>query len=162
MYHIYTDGACSGNRRGEGFGGYAALIVDQDDKRVAVCGSMQHTTNNVMEIYAAIVGLKKVHQLENFDTTNTLAMVISDSKYLVDGWKDNLIKWLDKNWKTSSGSPVANQKMWVDLFTMVCQFKLVKFEWVKGHSQDKNNKYVDGLAQKESQELKKRILNGNG
>ena len=161
MYQIYTDGACSGNRRGEGYGGYAALILNPDDKRIAVCGSLSKTTNNVMEIYSAIVGLKKVHQLENYDTSNTLAIVISDSKYLVEGWNNYLIKWLDRNWQTASGSEVANQKMWSDLFTMVCQFKCVKFNWVKGHADDKHNKFVDGLAQKESKELKKRMTSGD-
>jgi ribonuclease HI len=156
MFNIYTDGACSGNKKGEGIGGYGYVIIDtQNKKRYTNGGSMLATTNNVMELVAAIASLKEVSRIMNYKTGNIVCEIFSDSKYLIEGWNSYLIKWLDKGWKTAKGEDVSNRKYWEILFHMACHFQFVKFDWVKGHNGNKYNEIANDLAVNLSQEKKR-------
>ena len=134
---IYTDGACLGN---PGQGGYAAILED-DKIQKEISGGYKLTTNNRMEVMAAIVGievLKEIHKVT----------VWSDSKYLVDainkGWARN---WKQNNWKLRNNKRAANIDLW-DRLLKLCTTHDVTFKWVKGHSNNKNNERCDELANK--------------
>jgi ribonuclease HI len=128
---VYTDGACSGN---PGPGGWA-WAVDRD--RFAT-GSEPHTTNQRMEITAA------------FEATKALPgelVVVSDSTYVVHCFRDRWHEgWLRRGWKNSQRKPVANRDLWEPFVDLVLSRGDVRFEWVKGHSGDPMNDFVDALA----------------
>ena len=91
-YKIYTDGACSGN---PGPGGWGAVIFDQEDNQKNISGSEKNTTNNRMELLAAIMALKKIK-------TNSEITIYTDSIYVKNGITEWIIKWKDNGWKNSS------------------------------------------------------------
>lgn len=132
---IYTDGACSGN---PGPGGWGA-ILEFGPHRKEMSGYMAGTTNNRMELFAAISGLGALK--EPCDVT-----LYSDSQYLVKAFNDHWIEgWKKRGWKTSAGQPVENQDLW---FILVAQTKKhnVQFVWVKGHASNPGNNRCDELA----------------
>ena len=143
---VYTDGACSGN---PGSGGWGVVILD--DKLKTYNGSEKETTNNRMELKAAIMGIK------NADTTTEIT-IYTDSKYVKDGITNWITNWKKKNWITASKKPVKNQDLWKELDNMNNQYN-VKWEWVKAH-QDNNsddskyNNMADQLARKGAMEWK--------
>ncbi len=132
---IYTDGACSGN---PGPGGWAAVLIYNGNEK-EISGGNQDTTNNIMEITAALEGLKSLKFPCEVD-------LYSDSAYVVNtflqGWIDN---WMKNNWKTASGSPVKNQELWQELYNLTKVHK-VNFNKVKGHADNKYNNRCDELA----------------
>ena len=121
---VYTDGACSGN---PGSGGWGVVILT--DKLKTYNGSEKETTNNRMELKAAIMGIK------NSDVTSQIT-IYTDSKYVKDGITNWITNWKKNNWITASKKPVKNQDLWKELDNMNNQFN-VKWEWVKAH-QDNN------------------------
>ena len=132
-----TDGACSGN---PGPGGWGGLIIFDDHSELEIGGSEQNTTNNRMELTAAIKTLEKLktYQLkENFKLR-------TDSKYVIEGYTKWIINWKKNGWKTSSGKPVQN----LDLWQKIDQLRIngLIMEYVKGHSGDKQNDRVDKIA----------------
>ena len=132
-----TDGACSGN---PGPGGWGGLIIFEDNSELEIGGSEQNTTNNRMELTAAIKTLEKLktYQLkENFKLR-------TDSKYVIEGYTKWIINWKRNGWKTSSGKPVQN----LDLWQKIDQLRIngLIMEYVKGHSGDKQNDRVDKIA----------------
>ena len=132
-----TDGACSGN---PGPGGWGGLIIFDDNSELEIGGSEQNTTNNRMELTAAIKTLEKLktYQLkENFKLR-------TDSKYVIEGYTKWIINWKKNGWKTSSGKPVQN----LDLWQKIDQLRIngLIMEYVKGHSGDKQNDRVDKIA----------------
>lgn len=134
---IYTDGACSGN---PGPGGWAAVLRYGDHKK-EMSGYMPKTTNNRMEIFAAIEGLAALKQ-------PCKVTVCSDSAYLVNafekGWIDN---WKLNGWKNASKQPVENQDLWtILLMTIKKHGHDVKFVKVPGHADDEDNNRCDLLA----------------
>ena len=132
---IYTDGACSGN---PGPGGWGAILMYKDTKK-EISGGKKDTTNNVMELTAALEALK----LLKFPCEVEL---YSDSAYLVNGFNQGWIYgWQKNNWKNSSKEPVKNKEIWEEIYKMTQKHK-VKFIKVKGHSNDKYNDMVDELA----------------
>ena len=136
-YKIYTDGACSGN---PGPGGWGAVILDQDDKQKNISGSEKNTTNNRMELLAAIMSLKKIK-------TNSEVVIFTDSTYVkngITGWMKN---WKKNGWKNSSKKPVKNKDLWEKL-DKLCEANSVSWKWVKGHSTNKFNNLADELATK--------------
>ena len=143
---VYTDGACSGN---PGSGGWGVVILD--DKLKTYNGSEKETTNNRMELKAAIMGIK------NADTTTEIT-IYTDSKYVKDGITNWITNWKKNNWITASKKPVKNQDLWKELDNMNNQYN-VKWEWVKAH-QDNNsddskyNNMADQLARKGALEWK--------
>ena len=132
-----TDGACSGN---PGPGGWGGLIIFNDNSELEIGGSEKNTTNNRMELTAAIKTLEKLkdYQLkENFKLR-------TDSKYLIEGYTKWIINWKKNGWKTSSGKLVQN----IDLWQKIDQLRIdgLEMEYVQGHSGDKQNDRVDLIA----------------
>ncbi len=130
---MHTDGACRGN---PGPGGWAWA----ENAEIFASGFDRATTNQRMELTAAIKALRA-----NPDGEIT---VVSDSTYVVNCFKNRWHEgWLRKGWKNSQGQPVANRDLWEDLFALVFDSdRDVRFEWVKGHSGDPMNDFVDALA----------------
>jgi len=132
-----TDGACSGN---PGPGGWGGLIIFGDNSELEIGGSEQNTTNNRMELTAAIKTLEKLKTYklkENFKLR-------TDSKYVIEGYTKWIINWKRNGWKTSSGKSVQN----LDLWQKIDQLRIngLEMEYVKGHSGDKQNDRVDKIA----------------
>ena len=132
---IYTDGACSGN---PGPGGWGVVLLYQGNKK-ELSGYQPETTNNRMELFAAIQGLAALR--EPCEVT-----LYSDSSYLINAfekhWLDN---WQRNGWKTSSKSPVENQDLWKLLLLHVKNHR-VRFVKVKGHSDNAYNNHCDEMA----------------
>jgi len=158
MIDIYVDGACSGNKKECGVGGYGFVILDRHTKKVYKAGgTILNTTNNIMELVAAIAALKDLGKILDHKTKEFVCTIHSDSKYVVDNWNDNLIKWIDKGWLTSKGTSVLNRKYWELLFHATCNYKMVKFVWVKGHADNKYNEIANDLAVQLSQKKRREI-----
>jgi len=136
-YKIYTDGACSGN---PGPGGWGAVILDQDDKQKNISGSEKNTTNNRMELLAAIMSLKKIK-------TNSEVVIFTDSTYVKNGITEWMKNWKKNGWKNSSKKPVKNKDLWEKL-DKLCEANSVSWKWVKGHSSNEFNNLADELATK--------------
>jgi len=136
-YKIYTDGACSGN---PGPGGWGAVILDQDDKQKNISGSEKNTTNNRMELLAAIMSLKKIK-------TNSEVVIFTDSIYVKNGITEWMKNWKKNGWKNSSKKPVKNKDLWEKL-DKLCEANRVSWKWVKGHSTNEFNNLADELATK--------------
>ncbi|MBR6530120.1 MAG: ribonuclease HI [Clostridia bacterium] len=132
---IYTDGACSGN---PGRGGWGTILVYKGKEKV-MSGFENNTTNNRMELTAAIMGLEAL-------TEPCRVELYSDSKYLVDanlqGWLDS---WVRRGWKKADKSPVLNRDLW-ERFLMAMDGHEVTFHWVKGHDGHVQNERCDRLA----------------
>lgn len=122
-----------------GVGGYGVVLL-YDDRREELQGGFRRTTNNRMEIMAAIMGLRA---LQNEGST---VLVYSDSKYLVNSmakrWAYN---WQRKGWKKKYGKPCANIDLWAELL-ILCKRHKVVFEWIRGHSGNAENARCDFLA----------------
>ena len=132
---IYTDGACSGN---PGKGGWAAIILDSDLNKSSISGSENKTTNNRMELTAAIMALKKIKKKSE-------VTIYTDSKYVKEGITDWIKKWKLNNWKNSNKKPVKNKDLWIKLDNICLRHK-VSWKWVKAHAGNKYNDLVDELA----------------
>ncbi len=132
---IYTDGACSGN---PGPGGWGAILMYKGNKK-EISGGKKDTTNNVMELTAALEGLKML----KFPCEVEL---YSDSAYLVNGFVQGWIyNWQKNNWKTAGNDPVKNKEIWEEIYNLT-QIHNVKFIKVKGHSDNEFNNRCDELA----------------
>ena len=136
-YKIYTDGACSGN---PGPGGWGAVILDQDNKQKNISGSEKNTTNNRMELLAAIMSLKKIK-------INSEVVIFTDSTYVKNGITEWMKNWKKNGWKNSNKKPVKNKDLWVKL-DKLCEANSVSWKWVKGHSTNEFNNLADELATK--------------
>ena len=132
---IYTDGACSGN---PGPGGWGAVLMYKGTKK-EISGAKNNTTNNVMELTAALEGLKML----KFPCEVEL---YSDSAYLVNGFSQGWIyNWQKNNWQTSNKEPVKNKEIWQEIYKMTQTHK-VKFIKVKGHANNEFNNRCDEMA----------------
>ena len=134
-YRIYTDGACSGN---PGPGGWGAVIFDQKDNQKNISGSEKNTTNNRMELMAAIMALKKIK-------VSSEIVIYTDSIYVKNGITQWIVKWKYNGWKNSNKKPVKNKDLWVMLDNL-CKTNKISWKWVKGHSTNKYNNLADELA----------------
>jgi ribonuclease HI len=132
---IYADGACRGN---PGPGGWAALLLLGEHKK-EISGSEPHTTNNRMELLAAISGL------EALKNPGTSARVYTDSQYVIKGIREWVANWKKRGWKTADKKPVKNQDLWERL-DAVTQKHEVEWHWVPGHAGVEGNERVDRLA----------------
>jgi len=132
--HIYTDGACSGN---PGPGGWGALMRWRDHER-ELSGSEADTTNNRMELTAAIRALEAV-------TRPARVVVHSDSTYVKDGITRWIHGWKKNGWKTSAKKPVKNEDLWRQLDAALAPHE-VEWRWVKGHAGNPDNERADKLA----------------
>lgn len=132
---IYTDGACSGN---PGPGGYAAILMLNDNKK-EIFGAEKETTNNRMELRAAIEGLKALKR-------PCQVTLYSDSAYLVNAYNSNWVEgWKKKNWRNSSGEKVKNMDLWKELEELR-EIHDITFIKVKGHADNEFNNRCDKLA----------------
>ena len=136
---IYTDGACSGN---PGPGGWGA-ILDYNGHKKELSGGEESTTNNRMELTAAIEALKALK--EKCDV-----LITSDSKYVIDGIEKGWAKsWKEKGWKRGKNQPALNPDLWDELLKLV-DYHQVSFVWIKGHNGHPENERCDALAVSES------------
>ena len=134
--NIYTDGACRGN---PGDGGWGVLIEYENFSK-EYFGGEKNTTNNKMELKAAIEGLKALKETcEVYITT--------DSKYVMDGITLWIQNWKKNNWMNSSKKEVKNKDLWIELDELTSRHN-IKWNWVKGHSGHKKNEIADSLANK--------------
>ena len=132
---IYTDGACRGN---PGRGGWGAILKYHDFER-EISGGDPSTTNNRMELTAAIEALKLLKEPCSVTLT-------SDSKYMIDAIQKNWIdSWKKKGWKKADGKPVLNVDLWEQLISLL-DIHEVTFVWVQGHAGHKYNERCDELA----------------
>jgi ribonuclease HI len=136
-YTIYTDGACSGN---PGPGGWGAVIFDNDNKQKNISGSEENTTNNRMELSAAIMALEEVNM-------NSEITIFTDSTYVKNGITEWVLKWKENGWKNSNKEPVKNKDLWEKLDNL-CEQNTINWKWVKGHASNKYNNLADELATK--------------
>lgn len=138
---IFTDGACKGN---PGPGGWGALLrMGQREKELA--GAESDTTNNRMELTAAIRGLQAL-------TEPCRVTLYSDSKYVLDGITKWVAGWQRRGWKNASKKPVRNADLWHELIDVAARHE-VTWEWVKGHNGHPENERVDRLASDEAERI---------
>ncbi|MBY0272496.1 MAG: ribonuclease HI [Alphaproteobacteria bacterium] len=140
---IYTDGACSGN---PGPGGWGVILRYKNTEK-ELSGFEAMTTNNRMELKAAIEGIKAL-------TRSVKIEVYTDSQYLRDGITKWLFQWKKNNWRLSNKSPVKNQDLWEELDALT-QNHDVSWHWVRGHSGHPENERADALARQAIEEALK-------
>jgi ribonuclease HI len=138
---IFTDGACRGN---PGPGGWGVMLRFQG-KEKTLCGGEIETTNNRMELMAAIIGLESLKESSSVSLT-------TDSKYVMNGITDWIDNWKRRGWKTAAKKPVKNEDLWRRLDN-ICQQHDINWQWVKGHSGHRENELVDALANQGLDEL---------
>ena len=137
---VFTDGACAGN---PGPGGWAFLLKD-DDVSQECSGYEEQTTNNRMELSAAIKGLERIVEQQ---LTARSVTVVSDSQYVVKGITQWIHQWQRNQWRTSQKKPVENKDLWEDLWALVERIPQLSWQWVRGHNGHAENEAVDRLAQ---------------
>ena len=143
----YTDGACSGN---PGPGGWGVVLRAESNEEVIkerlLWGGSYQTTNNRMELTAAIEALKALNKF-------TIITVYIDSVYVKDGLTKWMPKWKSNGWKTSNNKPIKNEDLWKILDVENEKHK-VNWKWVKGHSGNEGNELADKLATRERDKRK--------
>jgi len=131
---IYTDGACAGN---PGPGGWGAVLYFKNAKK-EIYGGEKDTTNNQMELTAAIQALAELKE-------SCIVTIYTDSKYVLEGITNWISGWKKKNWLTAGKTPVKNKELWQKLDEATSTHE-IKWVWVKGHSGNKGNDRADELA----------------
>tara|TARA_Y100000590_G_scaffold468240_1_gene650268 strand:+ start:19391 stop:19843 length:453 start_codon:yes stop_codon:yes gene_type:complete len=139
---IYTDGACSGN---PGVGGWGAYLI-YGDNRKEIYGSEIDTTNNRMELLAAIKGLGALKRKSD-------VIIYTDSVYLRDGITKWIINWKKNNWRTANKKEVKNKDLWTMLEDAISRHD-IEWRWVKGHFGNEGNEKADELATRAISERK--------
>lgn len=137
--YAYTDGACSGN---PGPGGWGAILIAKDGETVLkerkLNGGAPRTTNNQMELMAAICALEALER-------SSTVTVVTDSSYVKDGITTWIHGWKKRGWKTAGKKPVKNEDLWKRLDAAQARHD-VTWEWVKGHAGHPENERADELA----------------
>jgi ribonuclease HI len=139
---IFTDGACRGN---PGPGGWGVLLRFQGKEKTLHGGELE-TTNNRMELMAAIIGLESLKE-------PCSVILTTDSKYVMHGITEWIENWKKRGWKTAAKKPVKNEDLWRRL-DQACKQHEINWQWVKGHSGHRENELVDALANQGIDELK--------
>ncbi|MBI1309194.1 MAG: ribonuclease HI [Proteobacteria bacterium] len=134
-FHLFTDGACSGN---PGPGGWGVLIRDASGHERELSGGAPSTTNNRMELQAAISGLNAL-------PGPSQVTVHADSQYVVKGITEWIHGWLRRGWRNSQGERVLNQDLWEQLYAATRPHS-IKWQWVRGHAGHAENERADALA----------------
>ena len=142
MIKIYTDGACSGN---PGVGGWGVVIIEDNKNETFLNGGDNDTTNNKMELTAAIQALKV------FEKKRTITL-ITDSKYVKDGIQSWIQNWKKNGWKTAAKKPVKNKELWIELDELIARHNIT-WKWVKGHAGNTHNEKADYLARRYIEEM---------
>ena len=137
MIKIYTDGACSGN---PGIGGWGVVILENNKDEILLNGGNDNTTNNRMELQAAIESLKYFKDKQEIT-------LVTDSKYVKDGIQSWIQNWKKNGWVTKSKKAVKNRELWEDLDELIAKHNIT-WEWVKGHAGNKHNEKADYLARR--------------
>ena len=132
---VYTDGACKGN---PGPGGWGVYIQSNDEEK-DLYGGNPETTNNQMEMQAALEALKYLKD------KNEVIELYTDSNYLRQGITEWIHKWKLNNWRTAAKKPVANRDLWIEISDLNEKMN-VHWNWVKGHAGDPGNERADQLA----------------
>ncbi len=140
--HAFTDGACLGN---PGPGGWAALLRTKGAERL-LAGGEGDTTNNRMELMAAIGALEALQR-------SCEVVLTTDSRYVMQGIEQWVPKWRANGWRTADRKPVKNQDLWERLATAVDQHQ-VRWKWVRGHSGHVENERVDQAAREQALKFK--------
>ena len=140
----YADGACRGN---PGPGGWGALLRYKD-KEKSLYGAEAHTTNNRMELMAAIMALEELKR-------PCQIRLVTDSQYVMKGITEWLANWRRRGWKTADKQPVKNADLWQRL-DRAAQRHQVAWEWVRGHNGHPENELADQLANRAIDEMKER------
>ena len=135
--NVYTDGACSGN---PGIGGWGVVILIDKNEPINLNGGSINTTNNRMELTAAIEALK-------YFTERSIINLHTDSKYVKEGIESWIVNWKKNGWKTSSKKPVKNKVLWIKLNNQIKRHA-IQWQWIKGHAGYKHNEMADYLARK--------------
>ena len=138
LVHLYTDGACLGN---PGPGGWAALLRYRGVER-ELAGRVESTTNNRMELLAAIHGLEALSR-------RCRVRLVTDSTYVRDGITRWVEQWKRRGWRTAKGHPVKNLDLWRRLETAAVRHE-VEWVWTRGHSGHPENERVDARARAEA------------
>ena len=138
---IYTDGACRGN---PGPGGWGVLI-EYGESRKQLHGGDVSTTNNKMELTAAIMALKEIKE-------PCKIILYTDSKYVLQGIEEWIHNWKKRGWRGANKKPVKNIELWKELDELRDEHN-IKWNWVKGHSGDSGNETADMLANRGIDEL---------
>ena len=137
MITIYTDGACSGN---QGIGGWGVVILESNKEDIFLNGGNDNTTNNRMELTAAIEALKYFENMQSIT-------LITDSKYVKDGIQSWIQNWKKNGWKTAAKKPVKNKELWIELDQLISRHN-ISWKWVKGHAGNTHNEKADYLARR--------------
>jgi len=140
---IYTDGACIGN---PGPGGWAAIVLLENEKK-ELFGGEKLTTNNRMELTAAIKALEYCANQEEKQLSLKNVRIFTDSTYVKEGITVWINNWEKNNWKTADKKNVKNVDLWKKLKELI-ESNQVEWNWVKGHSEDAMNNLADKLAKK--------------
>lgn len=141
IVEMFTDGACRGN---PGPGGWGVVLRFKGRERT-LHGGEPHTTNNRMELTAAIRGLEAL-------TRPCTVRLTTDSKYVMDGLTKWLPAWKKRDWKTADKKPVKNVDLWQQLDAAIARHK-VDWQWVRGHTGHPENELADALANRGIDEL---------
>ncbi len=142
IVEIFADGACSGN---PGVGGWCSILRYGDSEKI-IKGGERLTTNNRMELTAAIESLRLLKR-------SCKVKLYSDSIYLVKGAKEWLPRWIKNNWKNSQKKEVENRDLWEQLYELSKKHR-IDWEWVKGHSGHEKNELCDRIAKQEIERIK--------
>ncbi|MGH8224830.1 MAG: ribonuclease HI [Gammaproteobacteria bacterium] len=138
---IYTDGACLGN---PGPGGWGAVLMSGASRR-ELSGGDAATTNNRMELMAAIEGLKALKR-------SCEVVLYTDSRYVKQGMTEWVARWQANGWRSANRRPVENQSLWQDLLAAAAPHR-IRWEWVRGHSGVPENERADELARAAAEKM---------
>lgn len=138
---VVTDGACSSNGTDNARGGWAAIVIAADGSEVVLTGAEAPSTNNRMEVMAAIEGLAAAPEGSSVD-------LVTDSSYLAKAISDDWLgSWQRRGWRTAGKKPVANRDLWERLLTQLARHESVQPRLVRGHAGHELNERADRLAQ---------------
>src|SRR5665811_774317 len=144
---IYTDGAAKGNPGKAGWGAVFIALNPPEVWRVyEIGGSVDHATNNQMELTAPIEALKYIKKNSaKQGLAESQVEIVSDSKYVILGITEWIHNWQKNNWRNTAKKPVLNKELWQELYTLTEELK-PKWVYVKGHNEDKYNDRADEIA----------------
>lgn len=151
MIEVHCDGACKGN---PGPGGWA-LVMIVGGKEFTFSGSEPETTNNRMELTAAVASLRLCRQ-----SADKPVRIHTDSKYVINGITEWIHRWKRNGWRNSKKKPVENKDLWVELHDLARDFKDIEWLYEAGHAGHKYNEQVDELASGEAFRLKDKLQKG--
>jgi ribonuclease HI len=153
---IYTDGACSGN---PGPGGWGVIVEISNGQRQELGGREEQTTNNRMELQAAIEAIKCLEDLETTCEFSVEGCVYTDSEYVKNGITKWLANWKKRGWKTAQGKPVLNQDLWEALDAL--NPNRLEWQYIKAHAGHPGNERADEIARAFSLRRDPQLINLN-